>query len=56
MKVLSSKTFDLLDLDELDEEFEALRFIADYEVDRDGLITVTVKSKRIVEEVESLLG
>jgi len=38
-----TKTFDLLDLEELDEDFERLGFTADYEICPDGLLKITVK-------------
>ena len=43
VKVVCTKTFDLIDLDELDEDFERLGFISDYEICRDGLVKITVR-------------
>ena len=45
IKIISTKTFDFLDLDELDDEMYNLGFIVDYNYDRDGLLKLTIVSK-----------
>ena len=45
VKIVSTKTFDLLDLDELDDELDDLGFVVDYDFCEDGLLKMTIVSK-----------
>lgn len=45
IRIVSTKTFDFLDLDELDDEMYDLGFIIDYSYDKDGLLKLTIISK-----------
>ena len=54
VKIVSTKTFDLLDLDELDDELDGLGFVVDYDFCEDGLLKMTIVSKdNLFLQVES---
>jgi len=54
VKIVSTKTFDLLDLDELDDELNDLGFVVDYDFCEDGLLKMTIVSKdNLFLQVES---
>ena len=54
VKIVSTKTFDLLDLDELDDELNDLGFVVDYDFCDDGLLEMTIVSKdNLFLQVES---
>lgn len=54
VKIVSTKTFDLIDLDELDDELNDLGFVVDYDFCDDGLLNMTIISKdNLFLQVES---